>query len=43
MEVAEKAEVRNAKVEDHRFLEIHLPVREAYENSCNNLVHQIDQ
>ena len=27
---AEEADVRNATLEDHRFLEIHLPVREAY-------------
>jgi len=27
---AEEADVRNATLEDYRFLEIHLPVREAY-------------
>jgi len=27
---AEEADVRNATLKDHRFLEIHLPVREAY-------------
>jgi len=27
---AEEADVRNATLEGHRFLEIHLPVREAY-------------
>ena len=27
---AEEADVQNATLEDHRFLEIHLPVREAY-------------
>ena len=27
---AEDVDVRNATREDHRFLEIHLPVREAY-------------
>jgi len=30
---AEEADHRNPTLEDHRFLEIHLPVREAY---CNN-------
>jgi len=30
MAEAEKADVRNATLEDHLFLEIHLPVREAY-------------
>jgi len=27
---AEEADVRNATLEDHRFLETHLPVQEAY-------------
>jgi len=27
---AEEADLRNATLEDHRFLELHLPVREAY-------------
>jgi len=27
---AEEVDVRNATLEDHQFLEIHLPVREAY-------------
>jgi len=27
---AEEADVQNATLEDHRFLEIHLPLREAY-------------
>jgi len=40
---AEEADVWNATLEDDRFLEIHLPVREAYWASCNNSVHQIDQ
>jgi len=30
MAEVEEADVRNATLEDHRFLEIHLPIREAY-------------
>jgi len=40
---AEEGEVQNAAREDYRLLEIDFPVRKAYQNSCNNLVHLSDQ